>query len=142
MPLDSYPFATLDIPGPKKQIEEISPRERFRHKNRPVLEQLPYPTPRLVYLPTLGSLGGKCTPQKSNINTKKWPYFKGIHLFQTIILGPSMLVFGDFLANIPVPLRFHLGIHDQGSVQKPYIGPEIQSVRNGGMDQVSGQIII
>ena len=27
------------------------------------------------------------TPQKSNIDTKKWPYFKGVHLFQTIILG-------------------------------------------------------
>ena len=27
------------------------------------------------------------TLQKSNIDTKKWPYLKGVHLFQTIILG-------------------------------------------------------
>ena len=35
-----------------------------------------------------------CTPQKSKIDTQKWPFFKGAHLFQIIISGIQPLVFG------------------------------------------------
>jgi len=33
-----------------------------------------------------------------NLRYQKWPYYKGIHLFQTIILGIHPLVFGDVSA--------------------------------------------
>ena len=36
------------------------------------------------------------TPQKSNVDSKKWPYgpfFEGVHLFQTIILGHGYVSF-------------------------------------------------
>ena len=39
-------------------------------------------------------------PQKSNMSIPKIAMFKGSYLFQTIILGPSMLVFWDFLGDI------------------------------------------
>ena len=36
------------------------------------------------------------THQKSNIDIPKWPYFRGVHLFQTVISGIQPLVFGEW----------------------------------------------
>lgn len=57
----------------------------------------------------LGCLGKMCirwfhrwklmmtyTDQKSNIDIPKWPYFRGVHLFQTVISGIQPLVFGEW----------------------------------------------
>ena len=50
-----------------------------------------------------------CTPLKSNIDTQKWPYFKGVHLFPIHRLGIFWDFFGiyvSFFGVVPLYLVF------------------------------------